>query len=116
MADIENRIQTLENKVADVDKNQVVLKEIINKFSENINRLSGVLDKFDLAIENLQISMIKMQGEISSSNKDIADIKSKLDCIDGDTKFNWAKFVNDKLIPILLTAGATYLIVKALGG
>lgn len=113
---MEPRICKLEEKVNDMDKNLAVFQEILTKFDGTVNKLFSTLDGLNNTLNGINISMVGMQSEIKNNAEDIADIKSKVDTLDNNSKFNWQNFIVTKAIPYLLVAGAAVVITKLVIG
>lgn len=112
MTKLEPRIIQLEGRVAEMDKNSAVAGELINQFSSNLEKFFTSIEKLDNTLNSVQLTMVEMQSEIKNQGEKISKLETKVDCIDGESKFNWRKFVGEKVIPYLIVAGITYALIQ----
>jgi chromosome segregation ATPase len=113
---LEKRMDILEGKVNEMDKNQSVVQEIIKNFNATIDKLSDSIDRFHEATNDLKLSLVQMQAEIKNNCDDVDELKTKVNTLDDKSKWDWQKWVIDIAIPYLIVGGVVYGLVTLIGG
>jgi chromosome segregation ATPase len=108
---VTTKLEAIEIKTNEIDKRQAVIDEIVNKFNTSIDKLFCTLDNLDQTLQRVQLSMTSMQAEIKANADGLLEVKTKINELDGNSKFNIVAFINSKLIPLILGAGIVYLIM-----
>jgi len=107
----EKRISNLEEKMGNLSKDSAVSTAIIDRFSESIDKLFKTLDDLNATLQTVQISMVSMQSEIKSNATAVSNLQTKVDSLEDNSKWDWQKWIKT-IIPILITSGVIYGIVR----
>jgi chromosome segregation ATPase len=110
-----NRVTKLEDRTNVMDIKVSVFESIVNQFSITNEKLGCSIDRLEESLNKINLSMVSMQNEIVNNSAATKKLETKFDTLDDSTKFNFIDFLKTSVIPLLVGAGALYLILEIVG-
>ena len=107
VGELKGNVSELTNKVTSMDKENAIKN---NTFATAIESLSK-LSELPQTLNSLEKTMLSIQFKNDSTEKDVCGIKTKLDTIDEEGKFNIRVWIRDNWISCLLAIGGLVAIV-----
>lgn len=111
-----NKIEVLMDTQIELIKNQ---DRLTRAMEISTNNLSNTVGNLEDAVNNINDNLTKLnENQRSFAIKQIEleqKVQSVVDKKDDDGKFNWMKFVNEKLIPVCILGFILYVIYQATG-
>lgn len=108
----ESKINDIEKKVNEMDKQSALISQTIENFNNSINKLFETLDNLNITLSGIEKSMISMQSEISKNTADVKDLKTKVEGLDNRGKFDFIVWLKTVALPVIVSGGLVYLVMK----
>ena len=107
VGELKGNVSELTNKVTQMDKDTAVANSTFATALENLSTLPDILTE-------IRFSNQSMRKEVDSTIKDIDCLKTQINTVDSEGKFNIRQWISDNFVSALLAIGGVISIIAYL--
>ena len=116
---INERLNRHSDKIDKISDNNLVLETILKRLEEDSKdqkQTNAEMNKTMISIQGamteITFNVRELNSKLAETDKKISDVNVKVNKVDEKTKFDFVDFIKVKVIPVLLTSGCIYGVVK----